>query len=861
MRTAIPALLLVLFVVASASGQEEWFQNKPIAEIRFLGLNNVSENDLAGITAPFVGKKFQNNLSYDLQSKIYALDYFESFTLTAVPANEERSAVILEFRVVERPLVEAIELNGNRFIRRQDILDEILLKEGDMVTNAAVRADAEAIRSLYLKRGFPDVQVRGTFERISDTSAKVIFDIEEGSQRKVSEIRFSGNSFASASTLKRLLSTKEQSLFSTGVFQESKIAEDIQAIEQYYWDRGYVDAEVVDVVRELDEEQINLILTYYIEEGVQYTFGGISFEGNTLYSDERLSEAVRQAKGAVLSKTKLQADLFRVADIYQTDGYIFNTITHEEIRDEQNREISYVVHIVERGRAHIENIILNGNEKTDDEVILRELPFEVGDIYSNRKVVQGNQNLRNLQYFSTVLLDVVPGSVDGLVDVVFDLEEGRTTDIKFGVTFSGAEEGFPIIGFLKWGDMNFRGKGQELSVGTEVSASSQSLTFGFKENWLFGRRWSGGVDISAEHALSQRVLQDILPPVFEDTATNRVPDPFTGQYVWAQDNQEGVTPGTAFTGTVAELGAAIDAGEVVTDYEYAVSQGGKIDPGYLMDYDSYDVSFGVNTGYTFVFPAGRLGFGTRLSTTLSYIDYDRAVVRPYDATIRQNYHELLPITTWLFNTTWDTRDIVYSPSKGVYLRQSVTFAGGFLPSTRSYVKSSSKAQAFLTLFDVPVFDNWNFKGVFAANSSISFVLDPFVGDYDATTQDLLYIDGMTVARGWPKLYDGRALWSNWIELRMPIIEQTIWFDTFFDATGLWTGLDDFTSMSVGDFRFGFGGGIRLTVPGLPIGLYLTKRFKFSDGGALEWQGGNIFQRTGKTTSGLDLVIAFTAEFF
>ena len=251
-RFGIIVSALAIALTANVSGQDNWFLDKPIKEIRFTGLENISESELAGIVEPFVGKNIDNNLIIDLQSKVFALDYFEEFTLEAIAADEQQSEAILEFAVIERPIVGSIELAGNRFIRRQDILDEILLKEGDMVTRARVRSDAEAIRSLYLERGFPDIDVSGSFERSGETQADVVFEIEEGAQRKVSELLFSGISFASPTTLKRVMATKEQSLFNTGVFQESNLAEDTLAIHTYYWDRGFIDSKVVDIVRAED---------------------------------------------------------------------------------------------------------------------------------------------------------------------------------------------------------------------------------------------------------------------------------------------------------------------------------------------------------------------------------------------------------------------------------------------------------------------------------------------------------------------------------------------------------------------------------------------------------------------------------
>ncbi|MAG14158.1 MAG: outer membrane protein assembly factor BamA [Spirochaetales bacterium] len=853
MRNIVLLLWLILIPFASILAQAtdsddtEWYLNKPIEEIRFKGLENVAAADLEGITAGFIGKAFTTPLFWDLQSKLFALDYFEEFVPEAIPADDAKTKVIIEFSVTERPVIDAIDLMGNRSVRRNDILDAIVLKIDDMVNSAKLRVDIEAIKNLYLERGYPNVDVDGRIEKTEGSNATVTFTIDEGSQTKVKTIQFSGNSFASESTLRRIMKTKEQSLFTSGVYQESKVAEDIEIIQGYYWDRGYIDTEVIDVVRDIQEGEdgkTDLILTVYIEEGNQYTYGGMEFEGNELYSDERLQELLRQVPGKILSKTKLEADFQRVNEIYSSDGYIYNMINREEIRNEETREISFKISIIERGRAHIENIIVTGNEKTKDHVIFRELPFEEGDIFSARKFVEGHQNLLNTQYFSSIIPDVRQGSVEGLVDVIFNLEEGRTTNIEFGITFAGANTGFPIIGILAWNDSNFLGRGQNFRIGTEISGNTQNLNFSFTESWLLGQRWSGGIDLKLDHSLAEGVYQDVLTPIFSNEDENQVPDPYDGHYV-SSDSGEPYNEDSA--------------GDKVTDYAYAISQGETIGSAYLMDYDSYNVTLGASTGYTFVTPAGRIGLATRIDTALSYVDYDNTINRPYDEAIRENYQALKPITKWLLNVTFDTRDLIYSPTKGMYAKQSGTFTGGILPSTRDYIQTGSKLQGFFTLFDVPVFENWNLKGVLALNTSISFIF-PQIGGENTTSQDLLYIDGMTMAKGWPRIYNGRTLWDNWIELRMPIVEQYVWWDWYFSGTALWAELSDFAAMAIDDFLFGFGGGARLTIPGFPIGLYFTKRFRVQNG-AVDWQMGTLLPIEGRDGSGIDFVISFTADLF
>jgi outer membrane protein insertion porin family len=331
--------------------------------------------------------------------------------------------------------------------------------------------------------------------------------------------------------------------------------------------------------------------------------------------------------------------------------------------------------------------------------------------------------------------------------------------------------------------------------------------------------------------------------------------------------------------TKAQQEILIEKRIAITDYQYALVKNETIDDAYKMEYDSYNITLGGSTGYTFVTPYGRIGLATRLNTALSYVQYDKAIYRPHESVIRDNLGTFLPNTKQIFNVTFDSRDIIYSPTKGFYVKQSLTYNGGILPSTRDYNLSTSKAQAFFKLFDVPVTDTWNFTGVLALNSSIAFILDQYAQDSDGkwrwltniTAQELLYVDGMTMARGWQREYGQKILWDNWIELRIPIAPQYVWWDFFFSGTGFWdeyreeNGLKPFEKMEIDDFYFGFGGGARLTIPGFPIGLYFTKRFKYvkTNSGAFDviWQRGNVFGVDDVPWSGIDFVISFTADLY
>lgn len=841
----------ILFNLASSMLYADWYTDKIISDIRFKGLKNISQSEISAITAQFIGRKYSDELFWDIQGRLYALDYFEDLVPNAIPGNANISkydpinTVVIEFTVTERPIVKRIQIIGNKNIRRNQILDVVLLKPGDLVTKTKLNIDEDNIFNLYIEKGFPNITVNGEIGTVdSANEAEIVFKVEEGAQTKIGEIRFQGNSFASESTLRKTITTKKQSLFSKGLFLESKIEEDKQAIIKYYGEKGFIDAKVTDVTQELTEDaegnRTNLIITFVINEGKQYKFNGMVFNGNVIFKDEELSKHVRMKPGEVVDKTKIEADFSRIADLYYDDGYIFNVISKEEIRNEDDSTISYVVRIVEHGRAHIENIVIRGNEKTKDHVILREIPLEVGDIFSKKKIIEGVGNLFNLQYFDVIEPDTPPGSAEGLMDLILNIEEGKTIDLQFGLTFTAAAGDLPLMAFVTWTDRNFLGNGQELSIGGELSGNTQRVTLGFKENWLLGKRWTGGVSVSVMHKTTDKALQDILPPIFPGSELDdgEVPDPFTGIMV---------DPDTGRPSTDSDA---------ITDYEYALRHGYRIPESYLMEYESWDISLGLNTGYTWHTPIGRFNASTGYVFSRTWADYDASRYRPYNETIRDNYQNWQTVNKVWASVYWDTRDIVYNPNKGFYLKQSVTYAGGILPSARNYISTNSKGQLFHTLFSIPVFKSWDFKAILGLNSSLSLIFKQFDGSFDITTEDLLFIDGMTMARGWDRVYDGQALWDNWAELRIPIMAKYIWWDFFYSATGIWPEMESFKKIDKNDFLFSFGGGLRLTIPGLPIGFYFVKRYQYIDD-KIVWQDGPLFSNS----MGLDFVIGFTPSFY
>jgi outer membrane protein insertion porin family len=831
------AILTVLFLAAaaltaqaaadSAAAQAgpDWFWGKPIASVQWEGINHADKRELDSATKAYVGKEFTEELWMELQSKLYELDWFEKIDPAAIPVDATKSKVIIKFIVTEKPAIEAVRVTGNSGIKAADILDAVTEKAGDIYNQAKSRVDELAVRRLYLERGFPDATVSSS---ASPGKAKgevvLVFNVGEGSQVAVREIRFSGNTAVSSQTLKGKLSLKENGFLQAGAFQESKLEDDKKAIVDYYQSRGYIDAAVEDVVRSYEKDAKTsktwLVLTIALKEGKQWLFGGISFEGNSIFPTEKLASYVSEKPGSILNYRKLSLEKAKIDDLYYESGYIFNEISLGESRDEAKLTISYHVKIVEQDRAHIESIAFKGNKKTKDFVLYRELPLEVGDIFSKAKIMEGLRNLYNLQYFSAVDPQMFPGSAENLMDLVISVEEQSTADIQFGITLSGLgdPDAFPLSGLVKWDDRNFLGNGTDFSVEANASPTSQTLSFGYSDKYFFGKRFSGGIDLSFAHKVLS-TGQDGLWPYFDDGVADPYSTPTSGGY------------------PLSLIPAA-----------------------YQMPYQNWDVSLGFSTGYALRTPVGDLGFGGALAFGLGMKWYDEARYRPASATLRDNLGKWTLGNKAIARSYINNLDLSYNPSKGYYASERLTWAG-FLPSeTQQYLKTDTKVEAYATLFNLPVFENWSWKMVLGAHSGFSALLKKPFSEL-AVTDDWLALDGTFNARGWNVLYglQGVGMWENWLELRMPVFEQFLWIDGFFDAAALQTqgGLVNMNGLSAAsttpfadsgsmtfadlgwkDMALSLGVGARFAIQQFPFRFYYAWPFVY-DGSKVNWKKSNL----------------------
>ncbi len=782
-KVKLLSAILLLIVSFSAFAQEEdgeWYWEKPIAEITFDGLKTVKKSELNGVVSSFIDKPFNEETYNELLDRLYALDFFDDVEPYAMPAKKS-GEVLLTFHVVEKPVIASINFSGNKEIRNGELREKINSKSSDIYVESKILMDERLLRENYIQKGYMNATVT---HKIEETPAgiKVTFLIKEGAHVVITKISMQGNTIVSERTLKNKMTLKESGLFKDGAYQKSTLEADKQKILAYYGERGYIDAAFIDVVLSTEfneaKNRDELSIDFIIQEGSQYVFNGVTFTGNEVFSDEKLQSYIKLKKGDVFNMTKFQEQMMALSNLYYENGYMSLESAMVPEKDTDRHELGYKIHLVEHTRSHIENVIIKGNSRTKEYVIRREIPVEPGDVFSSDSIMNGYRNIYNLQYFSSVMPEYQSGSEENLVDLVFNVEEQSTTSFQFGLTFQGnglaasnSSVALPFSLYGKLENSNLFGEGRSISAGTNLSPTEQSIDLTYGQNWIGSLPISYSQSLSFRHSSSSVLRLDISPD-----------------------------------------------GELETDYHY-------------LNYEGWSASLGTSFGKRWTPNYAILSVAAGLTNTLTNYQYDEGNFIPLDSGVA------LYANRWgLTNSIWtsfsvDNRDINYDPTKGWFASERLSWYG-FIPNVESefFLKSDTKLEGYLKLCDFPVTEKFNLKIVLAAYTGFTniFQFSDFFSD-----SSKCYVDGMFNGRGWTGIYNsakGKSMLSNILELRVPLVPGYIGLTGFFDAVAVKPDLQAMcNSLSMNDFYFSFGPGLKFLMPQFPLHLLFAWKFRVQDG--------------------------------
>lgn len=502
----ISGLLVVSLAVSSiaafaqiteASSHSILTEQQLVTAIEVKGNKSISLSTILAKVKTRVGQEYLENVISDDLKRLYNTGYFDDVRVDRQPHEDGVKAV---FYVEEKPIVESITFSKLKYYRPNHLLRKILTKTGKFLDNKTVRDDVRTIEELYEKKGLTlaNVRVEQDIDELTN-KAKLHFIIAEGTRVKVKRIIFNGNESFKDKRLLKAIKTRKDGWFNSGYLKEKVLEEDIKRISAFYQKEGFIDVKVDHQFEDYHVGRIRVIIN--IEEGKQYFVDEVTVSGNTIFSDQQLLEGMTAVKpGAIFSRDSLSLDLADVRSMYFDEGYIFANIQDSTSINPATGKVAVRLDVYEGAPAYVNKIKIQGNTRTRDIVIRRELRLYPGDKFDGSKLRRSKERLRNLGYFNEVNYDTEDTALSDHKNLIVQVEEAKTGSFNFGGGYSTVDS---LVGFVEIEQKNFdftnwptfTGGGQQLVFRTEASATRNNFRLSFTEPWIMDYPVSGGFDL------------------------------------------------------------------------------------------------------------------------------------------------------------------------------------------------------------------------------------------------------------------------------------------------------------------------------------------------------------------------------
>lgn len=441
---------------------------------------------------------------------IYRLGLFSDVKI--VEDRRVGDGVYLSIQVQEEPRLAEYTFSGVKKGHRKDLKEQVPLLTGSPVRPSDIERTKQVIRNYFQEHGYLLTSVDVNRTVTDDGLVKLDFVVDRGQKVEVEEIRIQGNEEFSDWRINRQMKTDEDRwwrFWSSATFEQDQYQEDLQRILQYYNEKGYYDARIVqDTMYVENGGDPGVVVEITIDEGDRYYVRNIEWEGNTVYSDEFLTEALGIERGDAFNRSKLEENLYQnrnssdVASLYMNRGYMrFNAEPSIKVVGGDSLDISFDVR--EGDVYEFGDIDIVGNTKTKEHVIRRELYTVPGQTFSRDAIQESIRRLSQLNYFTQESLGGGP-----TIDIN---EERKSVDLQYAVEeqssdqleLSGTWGSFGLVLMLRFSFNNFSaqnllnteawdplpsGDGQKLSVAIQTNGTYyQNYSLSFTEPWFRGR--------------------------------------------------------------------------------------------------------------------------------------------------------------------------------------------------------------------------------------------------------------------------------------------------------------------------------------------------------------------------------------
>ncbi|MBR2064669.1 MAG: outer membrane protein assembly factor BamA [Bacteroidales bacterium] len=451
-------------------------------------------------------------------ARLWAQRFFEDVAVIVDSLVPTRDTAYFKISIIERPRVSRWLFSGVKSGEQKELEERLNLRRGGEFSDYVAKTSSDIIKRYYREKGFYNVNVDVNTKRDSVIrgAIRVQFAVDRGEKVKIQKITFNGADHVKESKLvrsmKKTRDKRLQNFFSSKKFQEKEFANDKQQLLTVFNEAGFRDARIVrDTMYYVEPNRLQI--DFDIDEGKQYYFRDITWTGNSIYSSDVLNEVLKIKKGDVYDVVTMEKRLFGggkqteydITKLYRDNGYLFFQVNPVEMNIEGD-SVDVEIRIVEGKPATLNNVIINGNDLTNERVIRRQVFTRPGYLFSQTDFERSIREIASMGQFDPEAImgeggySILPNPMDNTVDVVYNVTEKPSSQLELSGGWGGntfvATVGVSFNNFstrrffdkTAWRPVPL-GDAQNLAIRFQTNGTYYtSLSASFSEPWLFGKK-------------------------------------------------------------------------------------------------------------------------------------------------------------------------------------------------------------------------------------------------------------------------------------------------------------------------------------------------------------------------------------
>ena len=463
-----------------------------VSDIRIVGLQRVSTGSIFNIIPISVGDKIDLRRSTDITRSLFSTEQFDDITIA-------RDGNTLIIGVSERPSVSKIDISGNKALETEQLLeslDGVGIKEGSVYKRSTLeKVKYELVRS-YASNGRYGANVE--IEEINQprNTIEINIIVDEGTGAKIKKINIIGNEIFSNEQLTEAFELSEGSFFSflrnDNAYSKEKLKGDIETLESFYKDRGYMKFSVESTQVSLSKDYKDIFINYNLFEGDKFTISEAQVTGDIPLEVSAYENITASLKGQTYSQQQITSIEEFFINILGNQGYAFAEVNPSNEIDDENNEVKIIFNIDAGKRTYTRKILFAGNNTTQDYVLRREMRQFEGAWSSDNQIETGKIRLERLGYFKEVQVETVPvANSDDQIDIIYTVEEESTGSIGGNIGYSD----FGLMLGFNLQEQNFLGSGNTVAIGINKNIYTESYNFSFLDPYYTKDGISRGYNI------------------------------------------------------------------------------------------------------------------------------------------------------------------------------------------------------------------------------------------------------------------------------------------------------------------------------------------------------------------------------